>query len=173
VQEKIDSSPEGRAAISVFVAVTILCLVLWNLPDSGLREKTFSFFWPYVNTLGIEQNWGVFAPDPRRQTIDPYARVTMSDGSQTTYRMPSGDPVVGGYWDYRWRKWFEKATSNEREDLWQPTAAWFARRARAEGGDPVRVALVRRWYELLPPGSGPDHGAWREFTYYTLQVRHG
>jgi hypothetical protein len=172
VQEKIESSPEGRAVISVFVVLTIVCLVLWNLPDSGLRKKTFSFFWPYVNTLGVEQNWGVFAPDPRRQTIDPYARVTMSDGSQTTYRMPSGDPVVGGYWDYRWRKWTEYVTQGSRTiQLAQPAAIWLARHHVSHGRRPLLVQFVRLWYELRPPGHrihGPPR--WHEYAYYDLSI---
>jgi hypothetical protein len=169
VQERLEKAPAGRALISVFLLFTVFSLVVWNLPDSEVKRQALGVVRPYVNAVGLDQNWGVFAPDPRRQTTQLFARVTYADGREETWRVPSGDPVVGEYWDYRWRKWAEWAIADAYDHLWQPAAEWFARRA-GEHGEVEKVVLVRRWYDLYPPGPGPARGEWQEFEYYTLTV---
>jgi hypothetical protein len=170
VQERLESTTAGRAVISVFVLVTVLCLVFWNLPDSELKAQSERVVRPYILATGLNQNWGVFAPDPRRQVLDLVARVRYADGSEATLEYPRGGRLIGSYWDYRWRKWYESVRLDRREDLWAPAAAWFAQRERARGRRPVEVTLVRRWYALLPPGEGPERGPWQEFAFYTYEV---
>jgi hypothetical protein len=171
VQQRLESSVAGRAAISVFVSVTVICLALWNLPDdSALQQKSSRVVRPFMLATGLNQNWGVFAPNPRRETLDFVARLTYADGTTETVTVPRGGRLIGSYWDYRWRKWYEYVRSDDHEDLWAPAAAWFAGRARAEGKQPVKVVLVRRWQPTLPPGPGPSHASWHEFAYYTYEV---
>ena len=64
MQERLESSAVGRAVISAFAVVTVVALALWNLPDSEIKRKALTVVRPYVTALGLEQNWGVFAPDP-------------------------------------------------------------------------------------------------------------
>jgi hypothetical protein len=170
VQERLESSVAGRVAISVFLIVTIASLIAWNLPPSEIQRKSLKFVRPYITVLSLEQNWGVFAPDPRRQTLDFFARVRYADGSEEEMRMPTGGSLVGAYWDYHWWKWVESVTNDSHDQLWKPAAVWFSRRATANGRQPVKVMLVRRWYDLNPPGPGASHGEWHEATYYTLTV---
>ena len=171
MQERLESSRAGRIAISVFAAVTVVCLVLWNLPEeSALKQRTDRVVRPFMLASGLNQNWGVFAPDPRRVTLDFVADVTYADGSRGTLRVPEGGRLVGSYWDYRWRKWYEWVRTDDHEELWQPAAEWFARLAREEGKEPVEVTLVRRWYVSYPPGPGPSRGPWNEFAFYTYEV---
>jgi hypothetical protein len=173
MQERLESSAVGRAGISTFLAVTVLSVVVWNLPESGLKREALRMASPYVIATGLDQNWGVFSPDPRRQSLDLVARVRYADGGRETVRVPRGDPVVGAYWDYRWWKWVEWSTTDAHQHLWEPTAMWFARRASAAGRQPVSVTLVRRWYDVLPPGAGPSRTGWREYEYYTLNLIRG
>jgi hypothetical protein len=168
VQERLESSPAGRAVISGFVVVTLLALVFWNLPDSEIKHRALKVVRPYITALSIDQNWGVFSPDPRRESVELIARVEYADGSEETLGVPRGGDFVGAYWDYRWRKWMEWTRSDSHPNLWDQAARWFARVAARGGGQPVRVTLVRRWYDVLPPGPGPERTDWREFAYYTL-----
>jgi hypothetical protein len=171
VQQRLESSRAGRAAISVFATVTVLCLVLWNLPDdSALQQESSRVVRPFMLASGLNQNWGVFAPDPRRDTLDFVARFVYADGTRGEMTIPQGGRLIGSYWDYRWRKWYEWVRTNSHDELWQPAAAWFAARAREGGKNPVRVTLVRRWYRSFPPGSGPSHGPWQEYAFYTYVV---
>jgi hypothetical protein len=171
VQQQLESSRAGRAAISVFVGVTVLFLVLWNLPDdSALQQESSRVVRPFMLASGLNQNWGVFAPDPRRDTLDFVARIRYADGTSGEIGIPKGGRLIGGYWDYRWRKWYEWVRTNSHEELWQPAAMWFAAQAREGGKDPVRVTLVRRWYHSLPPGPGPSHGPWQEYSFFAYDV---
>jgi hypothetical protein len=170
VQERFESTLAGRVAISVFLIVTLVALVFWNLPDSEIKRKSLMIVRPYITATSIDQNWGVFAPDPRRQTIDLVARVRFADGTEEILGIPRGNDLIGGYWDYRWWKWVEWARSDAHRVLWQPAALWFASRARTNGRRPVQVTLIRRWYDLMPPGEGLDRTDWQEYAYFTLRL---
>lgn len=110
----------------------------------------------------------MFAPDPRGLVLALEARVTFADGSSRLWQPPSSDPVIGGYWDYRWRKYVENVRLDVRRELWPELAAYVARHERGSRR-PVRVDLTRRWYELLPPGGRvPLRSPWKEYTFFTL-----
>ena len=170
MQHRLESSTAGRVAISVFVLFTLFSLIIWNLPTSEIKKRALKGVRPYITLTSLDQNWGVFSPDPRRMSIEIVARVRSSDGTDETIRVPRGNRVYGSYWDYRWRKWEEWVRQDAQNQLWKPAALWFARRAAAEGKQPTQVVLVRRWFDLLPPGPGPSRGPWQEAPFYTLRL---
>ena len=167
MQERLESSSAGRVVISAFLLVTVLAVVVWNLPASELRRQALRPLEPYVRATGLDQNWGVFAPDPRRQSVDLLARVTYADGTRGTWRVPRGNDIVGAYWDYHWLKWMEWTISDANNHLWEPAAAFIAREERARGREPVQIELVRRWSDLAPPGARPRSSPWQEATFYS------
>jgi len=173
VQQRLESSPAGRAAISLFLVFTIFSLVIWNLPNSEVKRNSLEVVRPYITLTSLDQNWGVFSPDPRRISIDIEARVRYADGGEETLHIPRGNDVYGGYWDYRWWKWAEWIRQDDQDELWKPAALWFARKAATDGRRPTQVTLVRRWYGLLPPGPGPSRGPWHEFAFYNLRLTTG
>jgi hypothetical protein len=170
VQQRLESSTAGRIAISVFVLFTVFSVAIWNLPTSEMKQKSLKVVRPYITFTSLDQNWGVFAPDARRTSIDILARVRYADGGGETLHLPRGNDVYAAYWDYRWWKWAESLYQDEQDQLWKPAALWFARKATTEGRQPTEVVLVRRWYDILPPGPGPSRGPWQERTFYTLTV---
>jgi hypothetical protein len=170
VQQRLESSTAGRIAISVFVLFTVFSVAIWNLPTSEIKQKSLKVVRPYITFTSLDQNWGVFAPDARRTSIDILARVRYADGGGGTLHLPRGNDVYAAYWDYRWWKWAESLYQDEQDQLWKPAALWFARKATTEGRQPTEVVLVRRWYDILPPGPGPSRGPWQERAFYTLTV---
>ena len=170
MQQRVESSWAGRIAISVFVLFTVFSLVVWNLPSSEIKRKALKVARPYITLTSLDQNWGVFSPDPRRISIDIEARVSLADGTEETMHVPRGNDVYGAYWDYRWWKWAEWIRQNSQDQLWKPAALWFARKAAAEGKTPTQIVLVRRWSSLFPPGPGPSRGSWNEYAFYTLKL---
>jgi hypothetical protein len=170
MQEWFESTAVGRGVISLFLVVTLVSVVAWNLPSSELKDKALPVVAPYVNATGLNQNWSVFAPEPRRSTIVLEARITYADGVRETWRAPARNAVVGGYSDYRWRKWYEHVTSGDETFLRKPAAEYVARLHTQDGRQPVRVVLIGRSQPLLPPGPGPERGDWSETTLYTLTV---
>jgi hypothetical protein len=173
LQERFESTPAGRVAISLLIVVTLVFVVATNLPRSSLRHDVLGPGQPYLDALGLDQRWEVFAPEPRKQAIDLVSRVTFSDGYQTEWSLPRRGALVGAYSDYRWRKWLENSIADAHRQLWRPLALWIGRNASSPGRQPTRVTLVRRFYDLFPPGKTPDRGPLKEFAYYTLDLPAG
>lgn len=169
-QERVEGAPVGRGVISAFVVVTIASLVVWNLPESQLQRDLAPTARAYVNTVGLDQNWGIFAPDPRREVLALEARLTYLGGRTETWHPPTSGNFVGAYREYRWRKWVEHARLDARSELWEPLARYVARHHR-HGDGLIAVTLVRRWYEVPPPGPGAgDRPAEQEFAFYSLTI---
>lgn len=171
VQERLERSDLGRAAIGAFLIVLLVSVAATNITNSHLRFEVNKRGQPLLNALGLDQGWGVFAPDPRTQTLGFYANVRFSDGSIERWRMPVGGAALGVYWDNRWRKYLEYIVAEQfRPVLWRPAAVYVARRAAAGGKTPVQVTLHRSVEQLLPPGKGPDAKPVKRGAYYRLAV---
>ena len=174
LQERLEGSAPGRALISFFVLVTLGALAVTNLPDSAVKAGVLAPAGPYLAATGLDQNWGVFAPDSRRTVLILIARVRYDDGSTAEWRLPEGGPVVGAYWDYRWRKWAENLMTigGDAARLQRPAAVWIARDMRRSRKRPVLVTLAARSSALPPPGrQAGEQGPWREDIFYRLSFR--
>lgn len=158
----------GRALISIGIAVTVLAVLVLNMPDSHLRDRLLPVVAPYIRMTGLDQDWGVFAP-PR--TISAYVegRIEYADGTTRVVAIPSS-PGIQAYVDYRWLKFGERLRLDVNARLWAPYARFLVNRERAEGRHPVEVALVRRWASTRPPGPGPERDPWQEFTFFVVRI---
>lgn len=174
IQQRIEETRAGRAAISLFVIATIAAGFVLNMPESRLRHEAAVVAEPYAHALGLQQRWSVFAPEPRRASIDLQARVRYADGTGVTWHPPRGDDLVGPYWDYRWFKWMENVIQDSAEQqLWKPAALYVAQEKQTEGKVVTRVTLIRRWQALRPPGvQGSDRRGWKQYSFYTLTFPH-
>jgi len=172
LQERFERAPAGRALISAFLVVTLAAVAVTNLPESRLRREGLKAAQPYLEATGLDQNWRVFAPHPRRTSLRLLARVRYRDGAVGVWRLPAGGDLVGAYWDYRWRKWLENVIQDSRrKDLQRAAAAYIAREMRRPGKIPARVTLVERAQDLRPPGSrGPDAGPWKQYVLLSTRV---
>ncbi|MCA1680565.1 MAG: hypothetical protein LC777_17255 [Actinobacteria bacterium] len=161
----------GGGLISAFVVLTVAAIIATNLPDSTLRSNLMASGQPYLNALGVDQSWALFAPDPRRGLIDLRGVVTFDDGSSATWRFPRNGPLVGTYRDYRWRKWTENAISETNAaTLWRSAALWAAKEQARPGRRAAKVRPVRRFAPLNPPGQRRSHRDWSEEAFYTLDI---
>ncbi len=170
MQERLESSVGGRMLISLFIGVVLLVVVVWNLPASDLGRRAQYRVGGIVNAMGLDQTWAVFAPDPPRQELNLEARIVYDDGTERSWRVPTGDPVLSPYRDYRWLKWAEWMANGSDVSLWAPAAAWIAREEENAGRHPVSVSLVRQSYDL-PIGKG--RGEPRPLEFYTYPVGDG
>ena len=154
--------------------VTLGVVGVTNLPASPVKSSLIAPAGPYLTATGLDQNWGVFAPDSRRSVLALVARVRYADGSTAEWRMPEGGPVLGAYSDYRWRKWAENLMTigGDAAGLQRPAAVWIAREMERPGKRPVIVTLVARSSDLPPPGTRRGRpGPWREDVFYRLSFR--
>lgn len=165
MQERLESSTWGRVLLSVSIALIVTGMVLTQLPGSALRRAGDRVFRPYISAVGLDQNWEVFAPDPRQMSLDVHAIVDFADGSTARWNVPTGDMFVGTYRTYRWQKWMENLRADTNAELWEPTAQWLARE-HADEGEVVRVTLVRRWYDTPRPGTSSARPPWNEYEFF-------
>lgn len=170
LQLRLETSSTGRALLSGLILFTLAAMLISNLPASELRRTGMKVFDPYLDASGLHQNWNLFAPDPRRATLQLEARIRFEDGSRTIWHPPVGDPFVGVYRTFRWRKWAGNVLSSSNKELLEPTADWIARMHAENGKVPVEVVLVKRSYVAPPPGSGkPAKQPWRETVLLTVK----
>jgi hypothetical protein len=170
LQDRFERTTLGRVLISAFLIVTLVTILTANLPASRLQDLLLRADHPYLYGVALDQNWGVFSPDPRRETIDISARVTFADGSHVTWHVPRRNAVIGEYSDYRWLKWPEYVVQPAYETLWRPAALYVARKYATSTHRPIRVELMNRWYELQPPGRAKTQPLISHRTFYTTQV---
>jgi hypothetical protein len=154
----------GLAALSLLIVCSALAQVPFVVPASRSLQ-------PVTGLIGLEQNWNVFAPRPRRYSLRLEAHVTWSDGRRTVWTIPSEGPLLGAYRDYRWRKWAEHAAlSPDAPSLWRPATLYIARRmARRGGAVPRELRLVRYLQPLAVPGSNATH-SWVTTELYRAQL---
>jgi Family of unknown function (DUF5819) len=143
-----------------------------NLPESRLRHDAMKPAGPFLRITGLDQDWHVFAPDPRQTSIRLEARIRYDDGSGATWRPPAGGDLVGAYWDYRWRKLVENTIQDaNRKVLWRPAALFAAGQLETTDRRPASVALVRRWQDLRPPGAAATHAVgWHRYAFYKQEL---
>jgi hypothetical protein len=172
VQERFETRRSGRAVISAFLLVTLAAVVVTNLPESRMRHEAMHVAGPYLDATGMDQDWRVFAPEPRRASIDLSARVAYADGHVATWRPPAGGDLLGAAWDYRWLKWVENAMQDARRDvLWKPAALFVADEMARPGTHATSVTLVRRWRDLPPPGARRTAAPpWKSYAFYELPL---
>jgi hypothetical protein len=175
VQERLEANPIGRAAITGLIIVTLGAMLISNLPPSTLRETALPIVRPLLDTTGLNQNWNLFAPNPRKSTLRLEARITYQDGTTSVWRTPISDQIVGEYRAFRWRKWASYVVSNTRctvgPRLCPVTALWLARIHAVGGKVPVRVELYRQSYTAPKLGSGDfRQPPWVETHLYTLTI---
>lgn len=160
LQERLEASTGGRRLLSAFLALTVGAIVVWNLPESEIRELAVPVVEPYVNAGGLDQRWNLFAPNPPQRTYEVVARIEYADGSRALWKSPRND---------RWRKWLGTIRNERSRRLWEPTAAWIAGHHDDGGRRTVQVELMVRGRDLPPPGSGMPEQPWEEEVFFTYE----
>jgi hypothetical protein len=165
--ERVEQHPVGQAVIGVAMAVVVASLVLWNLPAGRPHDAVRPVAGPVVQALGLEQDWALFAPDPRGFSVGVYATVTFRDGRTQRWVPPHNGLLVTPYRTYRWQKYVERLRGDDYSALWDPTARWVARQA---GPGVARVVLTRTFQDTKAPGyQGPDLPLGR-YDFFTLDL---
>lgn len=158
----------AKAALSGVILFALCAMAVESLPDSAIRRAAMPIAQPFLDLTGLHQNWNLFAPDPRVATLRLEARIAYASGTTISWHPPEGDPFIGVYGTFRWRKWAGNILSSRNKHLWRPTAEWIARTHVRDGELPLRVALVKQWYFAPPPGSGrPSVQPFKEEVLFT------
>ena len=167
LSERVERSLAGRIVISVAVVVLLLAQVATHLPPgSPIHEEVGDQADTVVRLLASEQQWGVFAPDPRMTSFGIEGRITFEDGTTEVWELPDGPRVGANLRYYRWRKWLERARSDDFKGLWEPTARWIAGEYDDRPSPVAKVELVRKFHENALQGEPLPY---QEFVYFTYE----
>ena len=164
---RLETSPLGQALLSLLMVALIGSIALWNLPAGRPRTAVLPVVGPVVHAVGLEQDWALFAPDPRGFSVGLVATVTHRDGHTELWSPPQAGLFLAPYRTYRWQKYVERLRADDYAVLWEPTARWIARQS---GPDVVKVALTRTFRDVAVPGSGQDRPATGRYDFYTLDL---
>jgi hypothetical protein len=165
--ERIEQSTAGQAAIGLFMAVVVVAVLGWNLPAGRPHDRAQRALGPVVQGLGLEQDWALFAPNPRAFGVGVYATLTYRDGHTTRWEPPHNGLLLAPYRTYRWQKYVERLRADDYSNLWQPTAAWLA---RDKGPGVTKVVLTRLFRDATVPGDGKARPPTGRFDFYTYEV---
>ena len=165
--ERFESSALGRALLSLLMLVVLVGVLLWNLPAGRPHDRARTVVGPVVQALGLEQDWALFAPEPRSFGVGVSATVTHRDGRTEHWSPPHNGLLVTPYRTYRWQKYIERLRADDYANLWEPTARWVARQA---GSDVTKVILTRTFRDATEPGDGRVRPKAGTYDFYTLDL---
>ena len=147
-----------RLAISGFIVVHLCATLLWVLPVSPLRNRFFGVVSGYIFPLGLWQYWGMFAPDPMRDSLTLEAQVVDSRGIRTNFAFEKGEDnsVLRGMPRYRHPKFAANLLMPDNLNL-RTIAAKHALRKLDVPAEayPVSVHLIYQVRVTPPPGGPP------------------
>ena len=164
---RFEQSAAGQLVLGLAMAVLAVCVVLWNLPPGRPRDGVRPVVGPVIQAVGLEQDWALFAPDPRGCGGGVHATVTLRDGRTEVWQPPHYGVLLSPYRTYRWQKYVERVRADDYAGLWEPTARWVARQA---GSDVTRVVLTRTFREVAVPGEGKPRPPAGSYDFYTLDL---
>lgn len=151
----LHGTPTSRLLRSTAAAVLVVTMAFNALPASPVAEAVRGPLRPLTDLTGLSQNWSLFAPVPRRRSVDVRIDLEHVDGSRSSWSAPTGGRILAPYRYYRWRKWTWQVARRERAGLHAGAAAFAADRAERAGLPPVVLARVwRRTATQEPAGSG-------------------
>lgn len=162
--ERFEQSTAGQVLLTLLMAVLVAAVLVWNLPSGRPREALRPAAGAVVLPLGLDQDWALFAPDPRGFSVGVFARVSYEDGRTRVVTPPHNGHLLTPYRTYRWQKYVERLRADDYGLLWEPTARWLA---DAEGPGVTRVELVRTFQDARTPGTPGPRKPQGRFSFYT------
>ncbi len=170
ISERLERSPTAQILISIAIVLVLLAEIAIHLPAGSAlhREVGDEANW-LIRAFATEQQWGVFAPDPRQTSLRIEGRITFEDGSTAVWHLPEGPRIGANLRYYRWRKWLERVRSDDFKSLWAPTAAWLAEEYGGRGSPVERVELVRLFHQNALVGPQPEYDETIYCTYVPAQ----
>jgi hypothetical protein len=172
-----------RRAGASLAGLYVLGAAMWSLPAGApFRQDVLGLVGTPFLWLGLQQNWGMFAPNPRSEDLYTTALLTYAGGTVRHLNLTEMRRYDYGrrYARERWRKLYNEALVDPAVAPYLPGVARYLARTHwsPELGRVVRVDLVRhsRSVDLrdLPratdpsPGAGPE--VWTEEIVYGTDV---
>lgn len=148
----------SRLGISAFLVFHMAATVIWVLPACPLRLRCADTVGYYILPLGQWQYWGMFAPDPVRDTITLEADAVDSRGLRTAFAFPklADFSTWQGIPRFRHSKFAANQAVADLQLQREYTARHVVRQLRMpDEAFPVDVHLLYQIRATPPPGGPP------------------
>ncbi|MBX6313346.1 MAG: hypothetical protein IRY99_10595 [Isosphaeraceae bacterium] len=147
-----------RLFLSAVVATHLAAVVLCNLPDCAIKQRCGGWIAYYLLPLGLDQGWGMFAPDPGRVTVALEAIAVDDKGRTYTFSFPRVADLSPwqGIPKFRHSKYQNEINHKTRAAQREFAARHVVRRLGLKEADfPVLVQLYFQVRMSPPPGGPP------------------
>ncbi|MDB5353424.1 MAG: hypothetical protein JWN86_4671 [Planctomycetota bacterium] len=152
-----------RLAISAFLIGHLAAVALWNMPECALKTNLAGRWTEaYMFPTGLWQSWGMFAPEPARDTLTLEAVVRDARGLVRTHPFPRmmDKSAWEGVWGYRHSKFANNVGMPEAVANREYAARFVVRTLNLKPDDfPVDVQLLYEVRPSNPPTAAPDQPA--------------
>jgi len=151
-----------RPVVNAFIALVAVTFAL-DAPPATCRPHRWlqQKIAPVAGVLALDQSWPLYAPHPDHANTQWCARVSFTDGTESTWESPRWDTVSSARRLFKMRhvNAWSSLVEDDRSAAWPGVADFHAREAeRASPGKRARrVDLIRR-VQIIPP---PSPSAWQ------------
>jgi len=147
-----------RLAISAFLVVHLGAVAVVNLPGSALRQALVGPAAYYLVPIGLDQAWGMFAPNPVLHPMTLEATTVDREGIRRTFVFPKMTDF--SIWEAMPRVRHSKYASNCGVPQNTAIREFAVRHAIRQlgipaGAFPVEAELLFQVRETPPPGAAP------------------
>jgi hypothetical protein len=147
-----------RLLISTFVLAHMTATCVWMLPPCAIRQRLAPWVEGYILPTGMWQFWGMFAPDPVRDTVTLEAEVIDRDGVRYGFAFPRLASYT--WWQGIPRFRYSKYAANLASEEFAVPREFAARHVLRNLDLPARVfpVSVHMLYQIrpTPPPDSPD-----------------
>ena len=162
---------QKQSLVSVFIFVFLYATFAWNLPSSKYRTALIKPITPFMQILGLRQNFETFGPDPLKVNSRLFAVVTYSDQSRSVWLYPelqNLETLPERLGQSRYRIFYSHHLHCDKF-LW-PDFARFVARTQNHFADkkPICVQLLKEITKI--PAMDPGTGAMDSVSKPTIEL---
>ncbi|MBS1994132.1 MAG: hypothetical protein JSS83_26660 [Cyanobacteria bacterium SZAS LIN-3] len=169
-----DWQKHRKLVISAFIIFHCGLNFMYMFNVHPYMNNVVHMFWGYYHYMGLDQDFGVFAPGPRNSNPHMVALITFKDGTTKLWMNPRMERLdhFTRMQKERYRKFFDdNMASAIYASLWPDINAYLARVNNDDPDNPpVSVTLIKYTALVLPPEDGLKKKNEPHFIKETLQT---
>ena len=145
-----------RLLTNAFIIFHLFIITAWLFPLNSQIADTVNLFRRYIIFLGLDQDYGMFAPEPRKTNRHIFAIVTLKDQSSLIWDYPRMERlgVLQAMFKERYRKFGNDNIVQPCFKMFLPDfARYIARLNNCPDNPPELISIYTSEEDIPPPNS--------------------
>ncbi len=142
-----------KLIISGFIIFNLIVIACWMFPNHPIEQALIENFRQYLGFLALNQDYSVFAPNPRSVNVHLEALVTYSDGTTRIWRYPRTERM--NLWQAmikeRYRKFGDDNIAWTLNNKLLQDLARYVARLTSNGSHKAMMVTLIRYFAAIPP----------------------